>query len=61
MGDKIIEGDIVDIFFPQGEAIFGATVLGMPCATGDSWRLRTKQGDLLYMQSFETMMVKGHP
>ena len=56
--ETIEKGDRVDIFFSQREAMFNCEVLGTPCAEGDSWKVITKTGDLVYIQRFETMHLK---
>ena len=52
--NAIKEGDVVDVEFEYAMAIYNATVLYVPCATGDSWRLRDSQG-VIYVQNFCTM------
>ena len=56
--EKIEVGDKVDIFFRTEDAFFNCEILHTPQATGDSWRIRTREGILVYMQSFETMHLK---
>lgn len=55
--DAIEPGDIVDIFFPNGDMLLKAEVLGCPYATGDSWRIRDKNGQLYYLQQFNMKLV----
>ena len=53
--DKINEGDKVNIHFNATHSFFDCEVLYTPCATGDSWRIKTKKGDIIYVQQFEVM------
>ena len=58
MKKEIIErGDRVDIHFSTGESIFNAEVLYPPCTDGDYWRIREKDGSLVYIQKFEVMRL----
>jgi len=57
-GDKIEVGDMVSVHWATEEAFYDATVLYTPQATGDSWRLRLADGDLAYVQQFETMILE---
>ena len=59
--ETIKRGDKVNIYFSTGEGIFNAEVLYIPCAEGDSWRIRDKDGDLLYIQKFEMMRLLTTP
>jgi len=58
MKEEIKKGDKVDIFFSDGESLFGCEVLYIPCATGDSWHIREEDGDLIYVQFFEAMRLR---
>lgn len=51
---KIEEGDTIDVRFERIESISSATVLHVPCATGDSWELMTPSG-VVYVQLFGRM------
>ena len=58
--DKIEAGDIVSVFFNDelDRYYFNATMLYVPCATGDSWRIRAVGGQIVYVQQFETMVLE---
>ena len=56
--ETIERGDRVDIHFSDGESMFDCQVLHIPCAEGDSWRVRNKDGDLIYVQRFEMMSLR---
>jgi hypothetical protein len=57
--DQIEPGDIVSINFETVRSLHQVTVLYVPCATGDSWRVRDQEGTLHYIGSFCLMtMVK---
>ena len=55
MNKKIDTGDKVNVFFVNSNAIFEATVLSIPGIVGDSYRLETKDGQIVYVQVFERM------
>ena len=57
--NKIEEGDRVDVFFANEVSISDCEVLYTPCATGDSWHLKEKSGEIIYVQSFEMMRLKN--
>lgn len=40
----IKEGDIVDVYFENCPCEYGVLVLYTPCATGDSFHLKRKDG-----------------
>ena len=56
---EIEVGDIVDVYFDFDERVgrFGCKVLHSPSATGDSWRLIDKDGELVYIQQFQMMKL----
>lgn len=68
IAERIEPGDVVRIMFSSRPDIMG-TVLGLPCATGDSWRIREdrrwpgdsllpeKDWKLIYVQQFDTMTL----
>jgi len=56
MGEKIEEGDIVNVYFENAGAEFGLHVLYIPCATGDSWRFKRTNGTIIYIQNFAKMV-----
>ena len=56
--ETIEKGDRVDVFFSEGEGIFDCEVIYTPCSENDSWHLRDKDGDLVYVQRFEMMRLK---
>jgi hypothetical protein len=60
MTDKIEVGDIVEVNFTSSQSIHRATVLYVPCATGDSWTL-DEMGHIINVVIFERMdlVVKG--
>ena len=53
--EEIKVGDKVGVTFVRGKSLFRVTVLHVPVATGDSWRLKTDDGTLIYIQLFESM------
>ena len=55
---RIVIGDKVDVFFSAGEALFNCEVLDIPYETGESWHLLDKNGNLVYVQLFEMMLLK---
>ena len=55
--DTIEKGDKVNIHFSNGESMFNCEVLYTPCATSDSWHIRNKDGELIYIQTFEMMSL----
>ena len=58
MNEKIEEGDFVDVHFSSQASLFSVKVLYTPSATGDSWRLKTDEGIIIYVQSFSLMILK---
>ena len=60
MNNRIEVGDIVTITFTASQSICCATVLYVPCATGDSWTL-DETGNIINVIMFERMdlVVKG--
>ena len=52
---EIKEGDKVNVFFGASDLLSNCEVLHIPCAVGDSWRLRKENGKLFYVQLFETI------
>jgi len=63
--DRIEAGNRVSVFFggDEGECYLDAIVLHVPVATGDAWHLRTARGDLVYVQTYESIRLeqKGNP
>lgn len=59
--DKIEVGDTVTLSFNDGAIIKDAVVLHSPNDTGDSWHLKTSDGNIYYVMFFELMrlMEKG--
>jgi hypothetical protein len=57
--NRIEKGDKVDVFFSNGEAMYDCEVLYLPCATGDSWILKDKDNELVYVQMFEMIRLKN--
>ena len=59
--DRIQEGDIVGVqlddmgnnWYPHMK------VLGMPQDTGDAWRLRGKDGWLIYVQTYSVIILES--
>ena len=56
--DRIEKGDIVDIHFTTSQSLFGVEVLSIPCATGDSWKVKDEQENIYLVQLFERMDKK---
>ena len=52
MNDRIISGDIVNIFWEQIQCEFNVEVLHVPVATGDSWMLKRIDGSIFYVTVF---------
>jgi IS4 transposase len=52
---KIHKGDLVSICFGRASPEFNCIVVYIPCATGDSWILKRKDGTIFYAQHFEKM------
>lgn len=50
---SIESGDLVNVYISHGRQLLNAIVLGLPCATGDCWRIATNDGGLFYVQQFE--------
>ena len=57
MKDFIEKGDRVSIQFSDGESMPNCEVLYIPCAEGDSWRIKDSKGNLHYIQRFEMMSL----
>lgn len=57
MSEKIEAGDRVNVLFVNSSAIFETTVLSIPGIVGDSYRLETKDGQIVYVQMFEKMYL----
>lgn len=57
MKEAIEIGDKVRIHCSDGESMFNCEVLYIPCAEGDSWRIKDKDGNLHYIQKFEMMSL----
>ena len=55
----IQEGDRVNVFFERVEAEYDAEVIGIPCATGDSWKLKRRDGNIVYVQNFSKMEMRS--
>ena len=53
----IIPGKIVNVLFTSSSAIYEAEVLSVPQGPGDSWRLKTREGQIVYVQIFEKMQL----
>jgi len=51
MKEKIEKGDIVKVHFHGAQITLThrATVLNVPCATGDSWIFKSESGQLYYV------------
>ena len=56
MPDKITEGSRVDVYFENVPCEFDVDVLYIPCATGDSWILKRRDGTIVYVNSFAKMI-----
>ena len=52
---KIEVGDVVTVYFATTKTESDMEVLHVPCATGDSWRFRKPNGELIYTTHFEKM------
>lgn len=61
MGDpkRIDVGDEVDVLDLEGSRLYHGVVLGLPCATGDAWKIETAS-DIVYVQTFGSL-VKRKP
>jgi len=57
--DIIEPGKIVNIHFVSSRSIFKATVLSIPGIAGESYQLKTKEGQIVYVQMFERMDLVG--
>lgn len=55
--DSIEPGKIVNVLFVSSGAIYEATVLSIPGIVGDSYRLKTRDGQIVYVQMFEKMQL----
>ena len=55
LDEKIKVGDFVGVEFSSALPISMAEVLYIPGATGDCWRLKKKNGKIIYIQIFERM------
>lgn len=49
---SIKEGDRVNVFWEYVPGIWDAEVIYRPAATGDSWYLKTKEGQVVAVQIF---------
>ena len=56
MKERILTGDIVNVHFVRGMSLFRYKVLSDPASVIDSWILE-KDGDLQYVQQFESMQL----
>ena len=59
MKNRIVEGDVVNVHFENLVSLFSYTVLYMPCDAGDSWRLKSDDEKIVYVQSFCVMEKTG--
>jgi len=50
----IAVGDLVQVTLGRGSIVRG-TVLGIPAATGDCWKIQEQDGTLIYIQQFRTL------
>ena len=55
MDERIEVGDIVEVWVDEDLHWNNMEVLYTPQATGDSWHLRDKGGDIVYVQLFQAM------
>jgi len=55
MGDKIYEGDFVNVYFNTTDVIFDAEIIYIPCVTGDCFKLKDKNGKLYNVQTYNYM------
>jgi len=51
-GYKIKEGDFVNVYLESKVAFFEYEVLGTPAATGDAWKLKGDDGNIIYVQNY---------
>ncbi len=56
--EEIERGDKVNIEFSNGDIYYNCEILHTPADRGDSWHIRTKEGNLVYVQCFETMILR---
>ena len=61
MSDTIEVGDSVTVEWGHSQCAVVGTVLGIPVATGDCWRIRAISGELYYFQQFDYIMRKDKP
>ena len=59
MNDRIEKGDRVKVAFASGGYFdnIDGVVDYTPCATGDSWVLVRDDGQVIYIQQFEAMIL----
>ena len=57
---KIEEGDYVEIYLDaDGNNVESGVVLRSPSDTGDAWRIKRKDGTLIYVQTYSAMYRKA--
>ena len=54
MSERIEVGDIVDIEWSY-RTLSRCKILDSPVATGDSWHVEDENGNILYVQQFDSM------
>jgi hypothetical protein len=59
MGDSIEVGDTIKVSLLSDHWLIG-TVLYIPCQSGDSWRIKTEDGMVVYFQQYD-FIVKQNP
>ncbi len=55
--NEIKVGDKVEVTISS--EWFEGEVLYIPCATGDSWRIKDRDGNLRYVQTYEQIVRKA--
>ena len=55
--ERINPGDTVGVLDIDGSRLYTGVVLGLPCATGDCWKIETP-GEIVYVQMFGSIVKK---
>ena len=50
-------GNIVHVHFASSQSMYEAKVLERPTRAGESWRLQSRDGLVVYVQMFEKMIL----
>jgi len=57
--DKVEVGDLVDCRVSDDMKLPNLLVLYVPLIPGEAWRFRTEYGILLYVQHYQTMVLRA--